>query len=116
MPYKAKKPCAHRGCTALTSNRYCYVHAKEHMKNYNKFQRDPKANKRYGSRWREIRAVHLAENPLCVKCKEADRLTPADTVHHIKPLSEGGTHHWKNLMSLCHSCHSRLHTKQGDCF
>ncbi|WP_420838364.1 HNH endonuclease [Allobaculum mucilyticum] len=32
-----------------------------------------------------------------------------EQVHHIVPLSQGGTHDENNLMSLCKSCHSRIH-------
>jgi len=113
MPNKAKKPCSKRGCRELTPNRFCDTHAKEHMKHYNKHQRDPKSKNRYGRHWREIRATFLRANPLCALCWKEGNLTAADTVHHIKPLSEGGNNYWGNLMSLCHSCHSRHHAKDG---
>ena len=116
MPNKPKKPCAHRGCRELTANRYCDTHAKEAMKHYNKHQRDTKSNKRYGRRWREIRASYLSANPLCAECWKAEKLTAATTVHHKKRLADGGTHYWDNLMSLCAECHSRLHAEQGDYF
>jgi 5-methylcytosine-specific restriction protein A len=34
-------------------------------------------------------------------------------VHHIIPLSKGGTHDSANLMSLCVSCHSRITARDG---
>jgi len=37
-----------------------------------------------------------------------------DEVHHRLPLSEGGTHARDNLVSLCKSCHSRVHAERGD--
>ena len=37
-------------------------------------------------------------------------------VHHILPLSRGGTNNEDNLMSLCKSCHSKIHAKSGDRF
>jgi len=40
--------------------------------------------------------------------------TPMEEVHHIKPLAEGGTHDDSNLMALCKSCHSKIHTERGD--
>ena len=116
MPYRAKKPCAHRGCAALTTNRYCDTHAKEYMKHYNKFERDPNANKRYGSRWRKIRAAFLLANPLCELCRDNGRFVPAEMVHHKRKLSEGGTHEKGNLRALCQECHSRLHAQDGDYF
>ena len=51
----------------------------------------------------------------CERCFEKyQKLTPAEHVHHITPLSEGGTHDFDNLMSLCQSCHSRIHAERGD--
>jgi 5-methylcytosine-specific restriction protein A len=31
------------------------------------------------------------------------------TVHHVIPLSDGGTHHESNLVTLCLDCHKELH-------
>ncbi|WP_427898558.1 HNH endonuclease [Gardnerella pickettii] len=41
-------------------------------------------------------------------------LVPVEQVHHIKPIAEGGTHARENLISLCKSCHSKIHAKRGD--
>ncbi|WP_456264571.1 HNH endonuclease [Helcococcus ovis] len=41
-------------------------------------------------------------------------IVPVEEVHHIKPLAEGGTHDKKNLISLCKSCHARIHASRGD--
>jgi 5-methylcytosine-specific restriction endonuclease McrA len=30
-------------------------------------------------------------------------------VHHRQPRAEGGTHDLENLLTLCRSCHARLH-------
>ena len=30
----------------------------------------------------------------------------------IRPISEGGTHEESNLMSLCVSCHERIHQRK----
>lgn len=49
--------------------------------------------------------MHLARYPVC-EAPGCDAI--AQDVHHIKPLSEGGTNEAGNLMSLCHSCHSRI--------
>ena len=116
MPYKPKKPCAHRGCKNLTNGRYCEEHAKEEAKRYNHFDRDPDANKRYGRRWARIRVAFLSANPLCELCVKDGRLTPAVLVHHKRKLNDGGTNDWANLQALCQECHSRLHAEQGDYF
>ena len=43
-----------------------------------------------------------------------NKLHIAEQVHHVLPLSEGGSNDEGNLMSLCKSCHSRIHAKRGD--
>lgn len=116
MPYKAKKPCAYRGCRELTATRYCEVHAKQEAKRYNRNNRDPDSNKRYGRAWKQIRAAFLSANPLCVMCQSDGRLTPATLAHHKVKLTDGGTNDWENMVALCLECHSRLHSQQGDYF
>ena len=116
MPYKAKKPCAQRGCRELTSGRYCKAHAKQETKKYNQHQRDSASNKRYGGTWRIIRGAFLSANPVCTVCKLSGRLTPATVAHHKIKITDGGTNDWDNMEPLCQECHSRLHAKQGDYF
>ncbi|EHG21770.1 hypothetical protein HMPREF9334_00473 [Selenomonas infelix ATCC 43532] len=53
----------------------------------------------------------MAGHPLCEKCKEQERYVLATLVHHIRPLADGGTHDEDNLMSLCASCHERIHRR-----
>ena len=80
---------------------------------YNKYERDPATKKRYGRSWKRIRDRYIAAHPLCEECKRDDKLTPAEEVHHILPLSKGGTHGDDNLMSLCTSCHSTITARDG---
>ncbi|MDA5722588.1 HNH endonuclease signature motif containing protein [Alkalibacterium indicireducens] len=47
-------------------------------------------------------------------CEKNGRLTSAEEVHHILPISLGGTHDKSNLMSLCKSCHNKIHLEIGD--
>ena len=103
MPKKPKRPCSYPGCPKLTDGRFCEEHAKA------------EARKRYGSAWRVIRARYAAEHPFCEMCLAEGRYTPTEHIHHIKPLTQGGTHEESNLKALCHSCHSRVHaTDIGD--
>jgi 5-methylcytosine-specific restriction protein A len=113
-PKKPKRPCSHPGCPALTDGRFCEQHKQAENRRYNKYQRDPKTGKRYGSEWRKVRARFLTSHPLCELCHKDGRLTPAALVHHKRKLTDGGTHDADNLMALCDSCHSRLHAEQGD--
>jgi 5-methylcytosine-specific restriction protein A len=108
MPYKPKKPCSHPGCPKLTDGRFCEAHAKQDAREYEKYRRDPDTRKRYGRAWKRIRDRYIAAHPLCEQCERNGRLTPAQEVHHIKPLAAGGTHDAVNLMALCSSCHSGI--------
>ena len=113
MPRKPKTPCRYTGCRELTEKRYCDKHYKLINKNYNRYQRNPETYKRYDKRWRKIRKEYIKSNPMCEMCERNNKYTPAQEVHHIKPLSEGGTHKFDNLMSLCKPCHSRITATEG---
>jgi len=114
MPYKPKHPCSHPGCPLLTDSRYCEEHKKLTDRQYDKYKRDPIHRKRYGRVWKQIRDRYIAAHPLCEECYKKNRLSSAEEVHHILPLSKGGTHDDDNLMSLCKSCHSRITAREGD--
>src|SRR6185503_21126950 len=53
---------------------------------------------------------------LCKKVRERDRdrciwcPNPAKEVHHIKPLSRGGTNSMANLACICKTCHDKRHS------
>ena len=113
MPYKAMKPCGYPGCPALTERQYCPEHQKLVSSHYNRYERDPASKKRYGYQWQKVRARFLAAYPLCAECLAHGQATPASEVHHILPLSRGGTHDEDNLMALCKECHSRITAREG---
>jgi 5-methylcytosine-specific restriction endonuclease McrA len=75
----------------------------------NRLQSTAKANtivRVRGSRWQALRANWLRDNPLCAHCLLNSRVTLADQVDHIKPLSQGGLEFDQtNLQSLCIPCH-----------
>ena len=113
MPYKPKRPCSFPGCPHLTHGRFCDEHAKAEAKRYERYDRSPEVKKRYGRAWQVIRDIYISEHPLCEVCKRNGKLTPAEEVHHIKPLSQGGTNAEDNLMSLCKVCHSEITAREG---
>lgn len=57
--------------------------------------------------WQDLRAVHLAREPLCRRCKTEGRLTPACVVHHVRPHRGDWTlfKDPSNLASSCKRCH-----------
>ena len=80
-------------------------------KDYDRYMRGYVHHKRYGSQWRKIRARYIRKEPLCEACKANGKIELAALVHHKKPLSDGGTNDEDNLMSLCVSCHERIHRR-----
>lgn len=114
MPSRPKRPCSYPGCPKLTNGRFCEEHAKQEAKRYEKYNRDPAVRRRYGRAWKRIRDSYASEHPLCEQCYKEGKLVPVEQVHHIKPLAEGGTHERSNLISLCASCHARIHAERGD--
>lgn len=99
MPYAARRACLTPGCRELVERGYCPLHA-----------RGATASARgYGRRWRKIRLMVLARDPVCVICHRAAS-TDAD---HIVPRAEGGTDALGNLRGLCHACHSRRTAADG---
>lgn len=114
MPRKAKHSCHHPGCPRLTEGRFCEEHQREENRRYERYGRDPLTKKRYGRAWKRIRDGYVKVHPFCEKCFEEGRLVKVEEVHHKVPLAEGGTHDTDNLISLCHSCHARIHAERGD--
>jgi 5-methylcytosine-specific restriction endonuclease McrA len=60
-------------------------------------------------RWRWLRKVKLARDPLCEDCRERGRIEPARQVHHMEPLVRRPdlAYTLENLRSLCTTCHAR---------
>ena len=114
MPHKPKQGCAYPNCPKLTNGRYCEEHQRLIANQYNRFTRAVDVNKKYGRAWKKIRDRYVQAHPLCEQCLKQGRTTPAEEVHHIIPLSRGGTHSTDKLMSLCQSCHNKIHHDLGD--
>jgi 5-methylcytosine-specific restriction protein A len=61
------------------------------------------ASRGYGGRWRKLRLIVLAEEPVCRMCgREA-----SEHVDHIVARAKGGSDERENLQGLCASCHAR---------
>lgn len=60
------------------------------------------------ARWKRLRKAHLSASPLCEGCKAMGRLTPANTVDHVRAISDGGPAFpgHDGLASYCPACHS----------
>ena len=114
LPRLPKKPCKYPGCPNLTEKTYCEEHEKEMNRAYEKYGRDKAVRRKYGRAWKRIRDKYVSHHPFCERCFEKGIAVPVDEVHHIKPLSEGGTHDQGNLIALCKSCHAKIHAERGD--
>ena len=114
VPRAPKKPCHYPGCPRLTESYYCEEHAVKARRQYDKYERSPNTNKKYGRAWKRIRDRYSKEHPLCERCLLEGRITLMDEVHHVVPISRGGTHEKTNLMSLCRACHNKIHIELGD--
>ena len=84
------------------------------------YKHENKWNQFYGSKaWQNLRQSKLQSQPLCECCLYHDKITPATQVHHIDRFSNASNEveMWQkfldedNLMSLCNSCHKRIHAR-----
>jgi 5-methylcytosine-specific restriction endonuclease McrA len=67
--------------------------------------RESSSKRGYGRAWQRLRGLVLAGEPLCRRCLERGITRAATDVDHV----DGNVRNLKrkNLMPLCHSCHSR---------
>jgi len=114
IPKKPKRPCSFPSCPNLCEGQYCEEHRVSERRKYDKYERSPNVNRSYGRAWKRIRDSYAKTHPFCEKCLKEGILIPVEEVHHIVPISKGGTHSRDNLMSLCQSCHTKIHHDLGD--
>ena len=66
--------------------------------------------------WRKLRKEKLRINPLCENCQKLDKLSLAEEVHHVVPISSGKDilekkligFNYNNLQSLYIECHKKI--------
>lgn len=69
--------------------------------------------------WRILRAEALERDDfLCQECKKKGIVTPATTVHHIRPLrvDQSRALQLSNLETVCPACHNKLHRERSQTF
>lgn len=67
--------------------------------------------------WRKMRVAKLMEQPLCEVCLIQDKVTAGEHVHHIrsfmdapdKVIRDALAYDPANLMTVCETCHGRIH-------
>lgn len=103
MPYKPMTPCRYPGCAALSAARYC----PQHIDQMTRDTRPTAAQRGYNAEWRRIRDMVLMQEPYC-SCGR-----PAAEVHHVIPLTQGGSHDLSNLRAICAGCHRRITRRES---
>ncbi|HBI0888517.1 TPA: HNH endonuclease [Staphylococcus aureus] len=67
--------------------------------------------------WKKLREIALdRDNYLCQMCLREDIITDAKIVHHIIYADEDFNKalDLDNLMSVCYSCHNKIHANDND--
>ena len=89
--------------------------SEKHLKreHYDKFYRDQESKKFYQSaRWRKVKEMKLARDPICETCLQAGKTVEADMVHHMIPIKKGMKKvDLDFLVSLCHPCHQAVESE-----
>lgn len=110
MPARAKRPCRHKGCAAITNDAsgYCDQHRQQHAGDgWRNYQAGKSRQERgYGRPWEIIRKRVLQRDKyLCQNHRRQNIAKKATSVDHIIPKAHGGTDDDSNLESLCWECH-----------
>ena len=111
---KLPRACAYPGCMRLTRERYCAEHLaagealeRERKRAYSR-RRGSRQTRGYDATYDRARKLVLAQSPHCARCG-----APATEVHHVVPLSRGGTNDVTNLVPLCRACHHVVHVRSA---
>lgn len=71
-------------------------------------------------RWKRLRELKLAEQPLCEVCLANGKVKQADDVHHVKSFVGlvdkaerlALAFDYDNLQSICKACHGKEHASK----
>lgn len=113
MPKRPPHPCNWPGCPALTNARYCQSHEQKARQRHDR-DRGSAASRGYDARWRRIRALVLAEEPLCQDCLKENVIKPATDVDHVDGNVQNMSR--ENLRPLCHEHHSAKTVRENGAF
>lgn len=120
----ALRTCAQRGCPALVTSGRCQAHARQVDR-----QRGTARERGYGTAWDAYSVQFRRQHPICgerhdgtldathSRCLQSGRLTLAQCVDHIEPVSRGGVlMDPTNHQSLCVACHGYKTTTEDGGF
>ncbi len=104
MPRSMRKECSYPGCHVLVDHdqRRCSDHP---LLDYH----DPRSQRLYNTkRWKRLRSMQLAREPLCAECLKDGIYTQATEVDHLEPHRGDEVKFYGGaLQSLCKFCHSK---------
>lgn len=111
MPYAAPKPCNRHPRVVLHRGQQCPQCTQTRRREYKDRQAKRGPRVYDTARWKRVRAIQLAEHPLCADHLKRGVTVAAECVDHI----DGDPHNMdpSNLDSLCTSCHS-IKTEKHD--
>jgi len=105
LPWKS---CTTPGCPEIVRTGKCEKHSKQQGKEHRHRRHNEPFYNTIG--WQKRRKAYRTAFPLCERCLMRGITKRADMVHHIIPISEGGSKtSWSNLESLCNACHGKEH-------
>lgn len=96
MPPRAKRPCRHRGCAAVTNDvsGYCEIQRQQHIGDGWRNHQSGKSRQQrgYGRPWEIIRArILVRDKYLCQNCRRNGIATKAASVDHKIPKAQKPT-------------------------
>ncbi|WP_038601833.1 HNH endonuclease signature motif containing protein [Peptoclostridium acidaminophilum] len=125
MAIRKKRPCKKMRCPGLAEypNQYCEKHRalEEHDKQDRNYHYDKQVRRvkdrrftefYHSNEWSKARRMRLMfDAGVCQECIKHDKVTMADVVHHIVEIKDDWDKRldMNNLVSLCHSCHNKIH-------
>lgn len=101
--YRGKRLCGHQDCKNI-------IDFKVKHSNYKKKIRKIENGTFRSGVSPEIRKYILDRDSYCCgKCKSSYSDDKMMQVHHIVPVSDGGTDEFTNLITVCRNCHKKIH-------
>jgi 5-methylcytosine-specific restriction protein A len=100
---RPKRTCAESGCPTLVTKGYCLRHNRNRRL---RESRESSSERTYDERWKKLRKIVLARDPICKICnkapsKEVDHIIPRLPTQHAADVTE------EELQGLCKPCHSK---------
>lgn len=104
MP-RAPRVCAHPGCTTLTvGDSRCHEHKRP--SGWSRSPRTASADRTNTAAWKRTRSLVLQRDGHTCQIRGPRCTVTATEVDHVTPVSQGGTDHPSNAISVCHPCHA----------